>query len=383
MLRRARGFLVFLFSLSFLLFASQDASSAPLPKSTQEILKKLKLDPSILSDIDKELDVPQDWIEKAKKEGKLRILTNAQPSEAKVWLGPFKERYPFISIRNTYASRRDKIKVLVSYKAGRIITDFMYGVGGSFFQWKEAGGLEDLRSIPTVQKLRKEAKDPGGLWVGATTHYWCMSYNTRLVKKEDLPKKWEDLLKNPIWRGRNLALGNRPNLWALHLWKAKGENWIKGFLTRIFTELKPQLRKEGMSALGELVAAGEFHAAIPASEDRTKQLELRGAPIGYNCPEPVPVSVSENIILKGAPNVNAAKIFVNWYLSKEGQIAQWLARTVPPVRADLMLPKFNPYPDQILGKKMSFREPRLLTEVLPRLLKFWNDLWLKGGGKTR
>jgi ABC-type Fe3+ transport system substrate-binding protein len=33
-----------------------------------------------------------------------------------------------------------------------------------------------------------------------------MTYNTKLVRKEELPKKWEDLLTDPRWKGKNLAL---------------------------------------------------------------------------------------------------------------------------------------------------------------------------------
>ena len=74
-------------------------ASAPLPKATQELLKKLKLNPSVLADIDKELEVPKDWIDQARKEGKVRWRsTPAEPADLKILLGPFKERYPFIEV---------------------------------------------------------------------------------------------------------------------------------------------------------------------------------------------------------------------------------------------------------------------------------------------
>ncbi len=52
-----------------LLVAPQRGYSAPLPSSTQQMLKKLKLDPSIMVGIDKELQIPREWIGKAKNEG--------------------------------------------------------------------------------------------------------------------------------------------------------------------------------------------------------------------------------------------------------------------------------------------------------------------------
>ncbi len=374
--------IIFPLAIAVTLTLPLNALSDPLPKATQKMLKKLNLDSSILSGIDAELQVPQEWIEKAKKEGKLRVTSTATPSEAKTLLASFRERYPFISTSHSVVSRRQKVRIIIAYRAGRIGTDIVFGVGGTFLQWKAANAVQDLRIIPAVKRLPKEARDPDGLWTGINTRYWCLSYNTRLVKKKDLPKTWDALI-NPRWGNGNLGLGNRPNLWALQLWNSEGPSWTKNFLTRMFKELKPQLRKEGMNAVGQLVAAGEMHGAVPAGEARTKQIALRGAPIGYTCPEPVPVALEEAIILKKSPNTHAARIFMNWMLSKEGQISNWLAGNIPPVRKDLMLREFNPWPDQILGRRMSYREPALETTMLPKVYEFWNNLWLKGGGTPR
>jgi len=66
--------------------------SASLPKSTLDILKSLGLKASLLGDIDQELQVPKEWLDKAKKEGSLNIRgTPFTPSEVRVFLGPFRE----------------------------------------------------------------------------------------------------------------------------------------------------------------------------------------------------------------------------------------------------------------------------------------------------
>ena len=367
--------------LSSLLILPQTTLPAPLPKSTQEMLKKINLDPAVLSDIDKELTVPQEWIEKARKEGKLRIRsTPMTPKQIKTLLAAFRERYPFIELEYLGSSQRDRtIKTLIAYKAGRVLSDVLASIGGYIDGFKEADALVDLRNIPTWKKVPKQAKDPDGFWVGINRHYWCMAYNTRLVGKNDLPKKWEDLLTNPIWRQGNLALGNRPQLWAMMLWAAKGEAWTKHFLTKLFSEVKPQLRKEGMFALVSLLAAGEFHAAVPSLDARVLQLKSQGAPVGFTCPEPAPVAPEDTVILKGSQNPNAARLYVNWLLSKEGQVAYYAAQYYAPIHRDLQLKQLIPFADQILGKEVSYRVPRLEVEVSPKLKKFWNGLWLGGG----
>jgi len=370
--------------LLLFLILPHGALSAPLPKSTQEMLKKLKLDAAILSDIDRELQVPREWVDRARKEGKLRVFSTLDPPQAEILFRPFKERHPFIAMEYSRASHEDRaVRTLIAYKNKRIVTDVLTGIGGSFFMYKEAQALEDLRNLPNWKNNPEGTSDPEGLWVGMHMRHWCMAYNTRLVQKGDLPKKWEDLLTNSKWRNGNLALGNRPQLWALLLWKAKGEKWTKDFLVQLFNEVQPQLRREGMNAMVELTAAGEFHANIPAAEYRIYQKVLDGAPVGYNCPEPVPVAVSEMSILKGAPNLHASRLFVNWFLSKEGQIAQYVSDFAPPVHKDLQRREFLPFAEEILGKQSVFRDPAIELELQPKLLEFWDDLWLRGGGRRR
>jgi len=357
--------------------------SASLPKSTQEILNSLNVKASILSDIDQELQVPKDWLEKAKKEGRLNIRgTPFTPSEVRVFLGPFRERYSFLEVDYFGGNQANRsVKTLVAFRAGRILSDAVLSVGGFILEYKLANALENLRNIPAWRRSPDRAKeDPDGLWLGKSISYWCMSYNTKLVKKGDLPKKWDDLVTNPIWRNRNLALANRPQLWALNLWVAKGENWTKNFLTKLFSEVRPQLRKEGLSVLPQLAAAGEFYAGIPSSPARTSQMVMDGAPVGFTCPEPAPASTASVIILKNARNPYAARLFVNWLLSKEGQIAQFASKRFIPIHSDLQQTRFVPFGEEILGKEVSYSTPSLRVGVLPKVYEFWNHLWMRGPG---
>lgn len=293
--------LISLLITPFFLVLPERGLASSLPESTQKILKKLKVDASILDGLDKELKVPQGWIEKAKKEGKVKVRgTPARSREINSIMAPFKERYPFIEFDYSGANRQSRtVKTLMAYKAGRYLTDAVLSVGAYVAEFEKAGGLEDLRPLPALRNVPKGMRDSEGNWTGISKLYWCLSYNTRMVKEEDLPKRWEDLLTNPKWRGGNLALGNRPNLWVANLWMVRGEKWAKDYMTKLFSEVKPQLRKEGMSALVQLIAAGEFHAATPSNYRRTYQMVLDGAPVGFFCPEPTPASTEEAIITKG------------------------------------------------------------------------------------
>lgn len=367
--------------LAFLFLFPREIFSASLPKSAAEMLKKLKLDPSILAGVEKELEVPGDWAEQAKREGKVKVQgTSLVAGNERVFFGPFRERYPFINLEYSGSDQRDRaVKTLVAYKSGRVIADVVENVSGALVAYAEAKALEDLRSLPGWKNVPEGAKDPDGLWVGFQENDWCMSYNTKLVKKEELPAKWEDLLTNPRWRGGNLALANRPSQWAVQLWKVKGEAWTKNFLQRLFSEVRPQLRKEGVNTLPQLVAAGEFHAVIPTMQPHAALEAAKGAPVGYHCPEIVTATIGEYVILKGAANLAAARIFVNWNLSKEGQIARYHTYSSTPVHKDLQRKEFLPFAEEIVGKEVSRTDPAFEQKVLPNLNEFWNDLWLRGG----
>jgi hypothetical protein len=87
-------------------------------------------------------------------------------------------------------------------------------------------------------------------------------------------------------------------------------------------------------------------------------------------------------ILRGSPNPSEARIFVNGFPSKEGQIAQYASTYSPPAHKDLRRKEFLPFSEQILGKELAFREPGLDTQLLPKVMEFWNGLWNRSGRGT-
>jgi ABC-type Fe3+ transport system substrate-binding protein len=197
------------------------------------------------------------------------------------------------------------------------------------------------------------------------------------VKKSDLPKTWDDLLTNPVWRGGKLALSNNPNAWLLALWSEKGNEWGKNFTQRLFTDLAPQKRKEGMMAVTALTVAGEFYANLPAPERRAEQYAEKGAPISYHCPEPVPVTLSQIVMLEKAEHKNGARIFINWLLSREGQIVQFAANASVPVHKALQQPRFIPFAETIVGKPSIARGEDMFGDTAETMEQTWNSYWNK------
>jgi iron(III) transport system substrate-binding protein len=362
-----------------------NAGAAELPKATQKALAKLKIDPSILKGLDKELNVPKAWLDGAAKEKEVVILGTWSNRQFPGMTASFRERYPFVKLRYHRSGTSARgMKVLIALREGRVITDVTTAVADSYFVFAKMKALADLRELPGYRNVPRELAARDGTWAAHKLSFRCMAYNTTKVKKSDLPKTWDDLLNNPRWRGGKIALSNHPNSWLLSLWGGKGEKWGADFTRRLFQQVRPQQRKEGMTATTALTVAGEFDANIPAPEWRAKSYAQKGAPIGYHCPTPVPVNLSQIVMLKKAKNKNGARLFINWMLSSEGQFMQYAKSFAVPVHSALRSPRFLAFAETITGKRQIIRDDAMLgSDMHKRMLKLWKSEWTSPVGKKR
>jgi iron(III) transport system substrate-binding protein len=293
----------------------------------------------------------------------------------------FRERYSFINLRYERASTSGRgMQVLVALGEGRVTADVMTAIADAIFYFIDMKALADLRALPGFKNISPDYVAADGTWISHKLSFRCMAYNTDKVKKEDLPKTWDDLVKGNRWGGGNLALTNNPSSWLLGLWGDFGEKWGTDFTHALFEKLQPQRRKEGLTALTGLTVAGEFHASLPSPEWVAKRYSVKGAPIGYHCPEPVPITVSQIAMLEKAPHKNAARLFINWMVSREGQILQYATTFAVPVHQALQLPQFVPFAETIVGKRANVRDDALLvSDTNKKMGELWDSYWSGGG----
>ena len=364
-------------ALLLALTAIAPAASAELPRATQRDLRDLGLDPSILAGLESELAVPAGWIDGAKREGRLRLFGTWDAQQNERLVAPFRERYPSLAIDYTAATDRlaRSTRPLTALRQGRVLADVISGLGANIFAFRDIGALMPLEDLPGFSALPPDMRDADGLWVGHQLNYWCTAYNKSRVQPADLPARWEDLLDSKRWGDGRVGLGNRPNLWLLPLVGALGEGWGRDYAERLFA-LKPQLRKEGMNALIQLLSLGEYDLALPVAQTRLVTQTGKGADIGWHCPTPVPAAVQTIAIIKPTPYPNAARLYVNWLLSREGQIAQFLGTGGAPTQSALQGPALLPYAAALAGKPIAVRAPSLLEEQeWPAMQAHWDRLW--------
>jgi iron(III) transport system substrate-binding protein len=370
------GFLAFVGVIGILLCINSSTRAAELPATTKAQLKTLKLDESFLAGIDQELVMPQAWFEGAKKEPAVQLLATWSPEEFKVLSESFRARYPQIKIEYVRSSRDNRqVQMLLAYKQGRYVADIVTSFSSVYKDLRDANGLIDLRELPNFSTGIPESIDPNGLWASERLTYWCIAYNTDMVKKADLPVNWEDILTNPRWRNGNFAVSNTPAGWLTVLYQAKGAEWTKNFMTRLFVDVKPQRRNEGRDASVQLTAAGEQAAVTPSGDYRVQDFAKSGAPVSFHCPSIVPMAATQIGILRGSPAPNGSKIFLNWFLSKEGQIGLRVAVGAVSAHKAFQRPEFLNYPEQISGPGKQVVVDTLDTAVLDEVQKTWAQGW--------
>jgi iron(III) transport system substrate-binding protein len=144
---------------------------------------------------------------------------------------------------------------------------------------------------------------------------WTITYNSALVT--DPPKSWADLAKPEFGKQRLgqtvVAAGGGPFNRAMFERKVLGEDyWVKQ------AALKPVLYPSQAQMVDAMIR-GEI-AIAPLVTNLAIPLTAQGAPLKwFFAPEGVPVTVFCAGLAKGGRNPNAAKLFLDWAMSREGQ----------------------------------------------------------------
>jgi len=352
------------------------AAAADLPASTQAFLKQLNLPAGTMDGLDRELAVPQAWLDGARKNPVVKISGIEEPQLQAQMIKPFLERYPFMKVDFQRGSANERVvRPLLAFREGRYLMDVVQSMNSSMGEFIKLDAAADLTDLPTFDSVLPGAHDARGVAIGFRAKAHCMSYNTDLIKKEQLPKTWAEFPESPLLRDGRVGAVMLPHLWFMPLWGKFGEARATQYLDDFFVKLKPQIRREGLNAAMGLVAAGENYVSIPAYAERIKELRDKGAPIAFYCPDMVPMEMPKVAIFRGTPGINGAKLYVNWLISKEGQIAQMAVLSSQSVHKDLQSAKFVVFPEEIEGKDVISFDDQPTTD---RFIEMWNKYALSG-----
>jgi iron(III) transport system substrate-binding protein len=257
----------------------------------------------------------QKLIDGAKREGEITIYTSAQTSDLGPVVEAFEKKYGIRASVWRAGSEAVLNRALQEARAGRHTVDVIETNGPELESLHREQILQLVKS-PYHSDLIEPAIRPHGEWVGTRLNVFVQAYNTKLVKKEELPKTWEDLL-NPKWKGK-IGIEQEDSDWLAGIFGEIGEERGQKVFKQIVDTNGVSVRK-GHTLLTQLVASGEVPVALTVYNYKAEQLRREGAPIdwftiGNAIARPNGVGVSRQ-----APHPHAALLFYDFELSEEGQ----------------------------------------------------------------
>lgn len=271
-----------------------------------------------------------------KPEGTVVVYSphDADPLNAGVNL--FMEKYPGIKVE-VVAAGTGELCNRIEAEAANPIADVLWGGGGdSLAAFKQHFEPYVCANDKFIDEQYKDAED---LWIGESPLPMVLFYNKDLVKKAGLevPETWEDLTK-PEWKGKiayclpsksGSAYTQMCTMILGHGGKEKG--WE--FIEKLYNNLDGKI-VDSSGKCHKMVADGEFYVGLTIEKAATQYKEDDS--VGFVYPKDGTSAVPDGVALvKGAPNKENAKLFIDFVTSKECQKDQsekWGRR---PVRNDI------------------------------------------------
>ena len=248
----------------------------------------------------------------ARREG--RLLIYATGTQAEPLYEGFGQKYPFIRVASFRAdSGAVARRMMEEYAAGAYLADAIDLSTAGLRPMLEAKLLLPYLS-PELQKVRKEAIEPGGHWVIGYESYLSLGYNTQLVSETEAPSTLDDLL-DPKWQGKFAVPGTSTlTNWIGALVLDKGEDFVRRLGRQKFRIYQVTAR-----AVANFVVSGEVALSPALYNSHIANSRARGASVAWRPLGGVFSTTGGVAFAAKAPHPHAAMLFVDFVLSREGQ----------------------------------------------------------------
>lgn len=256
----------------------------------------------------------------ANKEGKLVWYTTFASDDVAPFIAEFNKKYPKIKIEALRLSA-DKIpqRVITEQRGGKYNADVVSGESVYTSQLINSHALSPY-DPPEAAPLPKGLKLPDGYRSVVYANTTVLAYNPTALKKRHLapPRSWQDLT-SPQWKGQfsidpgavnfyQSLVGTMGHAKALKLIQALGNN-------------SPRLVESHTLALTQVQAGEPLATATAYGYKAAKEKKKTPDSLEFVNSKPLPTSLTLIDVAKNPPHPNAAKLFLDWMESKEGQDA--------------------------------------------------------------
>jgi iron(III) transport system substrate-binding protein len=333
-------------------------------------------------------------LKKAQEEGNLSVYGSAKYD---LLFGEFQKLYPQIKVIVTTTRGSDVInRLMTERRAGRFFVDLHLGSASASHLLYKAKILDRLKPALALPEITDESK-----WWGGKHRYlddereyifsfdgesqMLFAYNTNFVNPTELKSFWD--LLDPKWKGKIVALdptsqvGIGVSLRFIYYNPELGPT----FLRRLLAEMELVTSRDTRQ-IGDWLAVGKYALSIFTDPTRTglDVAKKQGLPVDWFGPKafregvPLTSSTGNVALMDRAPHPHAARIAINWLLSKSGQSAyQKIFKEPDSLRLDV--PKEDVPSDSRRTSGVKYIEiDRADRMDMEPIFKIVDEVWKKG-----
>src|SRR5262245_15208047 len=268
-------------------------------------------------------------VEAARKEGSVNVYTSNAAPTIQALVADFEKRYG-VRVNLWRASSLKVLQRLAAEKKANRWEFDTVSVSGLEIEALYREGLTQEIQSPLHAEMLPGTVPPHHGWAPQFINVFVQAYNTKLVRKDELPKKWSDLL-DPKWKGR-LGAEAASAEWYCAL-KEQDREALRQIVNRNGVSVHP-----GNSVLANMVISGQVPLALSAYTHIVDDQKSRGAPIESFVIEPQIGRVNGIGISRKPPHPNAARLFYEYNLV-ESQPLMVKLHYVSPVKKLASVPK--------------------------------------------
>jgi len=262
-------------------------------------------------------------VAKARKEGKLRVVTSLEMESLKPVSDAFRKKYPFIDVRAEEIAGTDTYqRMLLEMKAGTasgwdvnyLTTDYY----DDYFPYQKKFDVLGMAQQGVLQMALGMIDPVNRNIVSYSTNTQVVAYNKKLIAENKVPAVWDDFLK-PEFKGRKFLVDIRPQEVA-NLVPAWGLEKTLHFAKAIAAQEPIWIR--GHSRNLAAIVAGEYAMLLGANLNSTKRAMAkdRSGSLAFKVAEPVPIRIADHeAVLGKASSPYAGLLWLEFLASAETQ----------------------------------------------------------------
>jgi iron(III) transport system substrate-binding protein len=304
-------------------------------------------------------------LEGARKEGSLTVYTSETIDDEAALGAAFQSKYG-VKLNVWRGSANDILqRAVVEARGGRFGVDAIE-TGALTMESLQRELLLQQVASPAFADLNPAALRPHHQWIGTRYNIFVAAYNTGLIRKDDLPKSYDDLTR-PAWKGK-LGIEAESSDWFGAVVDALGEARGLKLFRDIVTTNGISVRK-GHTLLANLVVSGEVPLAISTYLYKVAQLERAGAPVDWIAIPPVVARFEGVGVARRAPHPYAAMLYLDFMLTDAQTILA--KRDFLPASRKVAMPPGDALP---AGLTPTFLDPALALDQSRKWSTYYRDI---------